>query len=110
MTECMFCKIIEGEIPANKVYEDDIVLAFRDTNPQAPTHILVIPKMHADNLDDAPPDLATRCLEAIPNIAHAEGLTNGYRVVSNVGEDGGQTVFHLHFHVLGGKRLKDGLG
>ena len=84
MNDCLFCKIISGDIPSTKVFEDDQVLAFRDIAPMAPTHILVIPKTH---------------------IAREEGLTNGYRVVSNIGEDGGQTVRHLHFHILGGRKL-----
>ena len=101
MSDCLFCKIIAGEIPSTKVYEDDLVLAFRDIAPQAPTHVLVVPKAHiAENSG-----VIRHIFEVIPAIARAEGLTNGYRVVSNCGADAGQTVQHLHFHILGGKPL-----
>ena len=109
MTDCVFCKIIAGEIPSQRVYEDEHVYAFRDIMPQAPTHILVVPKDHAVssvaelNADNSL--LAAKCLEAIAVIAENEGLVNGYRVVTNSGADAGQTVFHLHFHLLGGKPL-----
>ncbi len=105
---CLFCKIIAGEIPSTKVYEDESVLAFRDINPQAPTHILVIPKTHIPSVDGVTAENAgvvAHIFEVIPTIAAAEGLTNGYRVVSNCGPDAGQTVPHLHFHILGGKEL-----
>lgn len=108
--DCLFCNIIEGSIPSTKVYEDDYCYAFRDIAPQAPTHILVIPKEHiasAADIDGANVQAAARCLEAIPRIAQAEGLENGFRIISNVGPDAGQTVHHLHFHILGGKRLPD---
>ena len=105
---CLFCKIAAGEIPSTKVYEDDSILAFRDIAPQAPTHVLVIPKTHiADcngiNAENAA--VVAHIFEVIPQIAAAEGLENGYRVVSNCGADAGQTVPHLHFHILGGKQL-----
>lgn len=106
--DCLFCKIIAGEIPSVKVYEDDKILAFRDINPMAPTHILVIPKEHiggADELNEGNSAIVGYIFAKIADIAKKEGLTNGYRVVSNVGEDGGQTVRHLHFHILGGKKL-----
>ena len=106
--DCLFCRIIAGEIPSNKVYEDDLVYAFRDIAPQAPTHILVIPKEHLSGVSDITPEnsaLVAHIFEVIPAIAKAEGLTNGYRVVSNCGPDAGQTVPHLHFHILGGKTL-----
>ena len=109
-SDCLFCKIIRGDIPSTKVYEDDACFAFRDIAPQAPTHILVIPKTHiasANELDDGNAALAAHILTVIPRIAAAEGLTGGYRIVSNVGGDAGQTVHHLHFHILGGKRLDD---
>lgn len=112
MNDCLFCKIIAGEIPSTKVYEDDCVYAFMDINPQAPTHILVLPKQHiacADEINAENSALVAKCFEAIAKIAKAEGLINGYRVVNNCGEDGGQTVKHLHFHILGGKRLNDGM-
>ena len=106
--DCLFCKISAGEIPSNKVYEDDLVYAFRDIAPQAPTHILVIPKEHLSGVSDITPEnsaIVAHIFEVIPAIAKAEGLVNGYRVVSNCGADAGQTVPHLHFHILGGKAL-----
>jgi len=109
MNDCLFCKIIAGEIPSAKVYEDEHVYAFRDINPQAPTHILVVPKEHigsAAELTEENSAAAARCLVATAKIAEREALT-GYRIVSNVGSDAGQTVKHLHFHILGGKRLDD---
>ena len=108
MSNCLFCKIIAGEIPSTKVYEDDLVLAFRDIAPQAPTHILVIPKAHIPSVDAVTEEnssVVAHIFTVIPKIAAAEGLTQGYRVVSNCGEDAGQTVHHLHFHILGGKKL-----
>ena len=106
--DCLFCKIIAGEIPSTKVYEDDQVLAFRDINPQAPTHVLVIPKVHISGCTGVTAEnsgVVAHIFEVIPQIARAEGLTNGYRVVSNCGPDAGQTVPHLHFHILGGREL-----
>ncbi|MDY3224320.1 MAG: histidine triad nucleotide-binding protein [Candidatus Faecousia sp.] len=108
MSECLFCKIIAGEIPSTKVFEDETVLAFRDIAPMAPTHILVVPKTHIAGCNDITPEnsaVVAHIFEVIPRIAKAEGLTNGYRVVSNCGADAGQTVPHLHFHILGGKQL-----
>ena len=108
MENCLFCKIIAGEIPSTKVYEDELVLAFRDIAPQAPTHVLVIPKTHISGCDGITADnsaVVAHIFEVIPQIAKAEGLANGYRVVSNCGADAGQTVPHLHFHILGGKQL-----
>ena len=105
---CLFCKIIAGEIPSTKVYEDETVYAFRDINPQAPTHILVIPKVHIPSVDGITAEnsaVVAHIFEVIPTIAAAENLTNGYRVVSNCGQDAGQTVHHLHFHILGGQEL-----
>ena len=106
--DCIFCKIIAGDIPSTKVYEDDLVYAFRDINPQAPTHILVIPKAHIGSVNEINAEnsgVVAHIFQVIPQIAAAEGLTGGYRVVSNCGADAGQTVFHLHFHILGGKAL-----
>ena len=106
--DCLFCKIVAGQIPSAKVYEDDQVLAFRDIAPQAPTHILVIPKAHMASVAEVSPEnsgVVAHIFEVIAQIAKAEGLENGYRVVSNCGDDAGQTVHHLHFHILGGKRL-----
>ena len=108
MLDCLFCKIVAGEIPAAKVYEDETVLAFRDIAPQAPTHILVIPKTHIGSVAQITAEnsaVVARIFEVIPQIAKAEGLDNGYRVVSNCGADDGQTVQHLHFHILGGREL-----
>ena len=108
MADCLFCKIIGGDIPSTKVYEDDSVFAFRDIAPQAPTHILVIPKTHISGCDGVNADnssVVAHIFQVIPQIAKAEGLVNGYRVVSNCGADAGQTVPHLHFHILGGKQL-----
>lgn len=112
-TDCLFCKIIAGEVPSTKVYEDECVYAFRDIHPQAPTHILVVPKTHIPSvaaLNEINSHQAARCLEAVATIARQEGLTGGYRVVSNCGPDAGQTVEHLHFHILGGKRLENQMG
>ena len=108
MSDCLFCKIIAGDIPSTKVYEDDRILAFRDIAPQAPTHILVVPKMHiadCNGINNENSAVVAHIFSVIPEIAKAEGLPNGYRVVSNCGEDAGQTVQHLHFHILGGKKL-----
>ena len=106
---CIFCKIIKGEIPSNKVYEDDLCYAFRDINPQAPTHILVVPKTHITScaeIDDSNAALVGHIFTAIANIARQEGLTErGFRVISNSGKDAGQTVPHLHFHILAGKDM-----
>ena len=110
---CLFCKIATGEIPSTKVYEDDKILAFRDIAPQAPTHILVIPKCHIPSVDGVTAEnahLVAHIFETIPAIAAAENLTGGYRVVSNCGPDAGQTVPHLHFHILGGKELTGQMG
>lgn len=106
--DCLFCKIIAGEIPSTKVYEDESVYAFRDINPQAPVHILVVPKTHivcAADIDGANSGYVAKCFEAIAKIAKAEGLDQGYRIVNNCGEYGGQTVMHLHFHIIGGEKL-----
>ena len=108
MSNCLFCKIVAGDIPSTKVYEDDTILAFRDIAPQAPTHILVIPKAHIPSVDGVTAEnsaVVSHIFEVIPQIAKAEGLENGYRVVSNCGEHAGQTVPHLHFHILGGAQL-----
>ena len=113
MDNCLFCRIIAGDIPSTKVYEDEDIFAFRDINPQAPTHILVVPKVHIDSvaaLNEENIGLAGKCLLGIGKIAEQEGLKNGYRVISNCGPDAGQTVKHLHFHILGGERLIDKMG
>ncbi len=106
--DCLFCKIVAGEIPSTKVYEDAQVLAFRDIAPQAPTHILVIPKAHIASVAQVTAEnsaVVAHIFEVIAKIAEQEGLQEGYRVVSNCGEHAGQTVHHLHFHILGGKQL-----
>ena len=108
MSDCLFCKIIAGEIPSTKVYEDETVFAFRDINPQAPTHVLVVPKAHIADCNGVTAEnsaVVAHIFEVIPKIAQAEGLTGGYRVVSNCGAEACQTVQHLHFHILGGKAL-----
>lgn len=108
MSNCLFCRIVAGEIPSTKVYEDETVLAFRDIAPQAPTHILVIPKAHIASVAQLNADnsaVVAHIFEVIAKVAEAEGLTDGYRVVSNCGDHAGQTVHHLHFHILGGRQL-----
>ena len=108
MSNCLFCKIVAGEIPSTKVYEDETVLAFRDIAPQAPTHILVIPKAHIASVAEINADnsgVVAHIFEVIAKVAEAEGLADGYRVVSNCGDHAGQTVHHLHFHILGGRQL-----
>jgi histidine triad (HIT) family protein len=110
--DCIFCAIIKGDIPSAKVYEDEACYAFRDINPQAPTHILVVPKVHIASCDEIGEENAATVaaiFKAIPKIAAAEGLKDGYRVISNVGEDGAQSVKHLHFHILGGKKLSENM-
>ena len=109
MDNCIFCKIIRGEIPSNKVFENDKVYAFRDINPQAPVHILVIPKAHiacVDEVNESNADIVAYIFTKIPAIAKAAGITGGYRVVSNCGADACQSVHHLHFHILGGAQLE----
>ena len=109
MNDCIFCKIIKGEIPSNKVYEDDEILAFRDINPVAPVHILVIPKKHISSLIELNKEdelVIGKIYTVINKIAKQEGIDEkGFRVIVNCGEDGGQEVKHLHFHILGGKKL-----
>ena len=108
--DCLFCKIIAGNIPSAKVYEDERVYAFRDIQPQAPVHILIVPRAHiasADEVDADNADAVAAIFHAIPKIARAAGLENGYRVITNCGEDGCQTVKHLHFHLLGGRKLTE---
>ena len=108
--DCLFCRIVNGEIPSKKVYEDEKVFAFCDIQPQAPVHILIVPKEHITSLDEVTAqnaDTVAAILTAIPKIAAQAGLTNGYRVLTNVGEDGCQSVHHLHFHLLGGRKLPE---
>lgn len=110
MSDCLFCKMVSGEIVPDKVYEDDDVLAFRDINPQAPLHLLVIPKQHISTLNDIEPDQAAlmgRLYLAVKQIAKQEGIAEGgYRTVMNCNRDGGQTVFHIHLHLLAGRPLQ----
>jgi histidine triad (HIT) family protein len=111
--DCLFCSIIKGDIPSNKVYEDDDCYAFLDIAPQAPVHCLVVPKEHiasADAITEESALIVAKIFAVIPSIAKALGLKNGYRVITNVGEDGCQSVKHLHFHILGGKKLADTMG
>lgn len=108
MPDCIFCKIASGEIPSTKVYEDDKILAFKDLDPQAPVHVLIIPKKHITSLDDTDAsdgELLSYMMLKIKDIAKDLGLKGGYRVVLNTGEDGGQTVKHLHAHLLGGRSM-----
>ncbi len=108
MSDCLFCKIVAGQIPADIVYSNDDVVAFRDITPQAPTHVLVIPRQHFDNLaalSSASRDLTAAVMVAAVEVANIESLANGYRIVTNTGSDGGQSVSHVHFHVLGGREL-----
>ncbi|MBE7018733.1 MAG: histidine triad nucleotide-binding protein [Ruminococcaceae bacterium] len=109
MEDCLFCKIIKGEIPSKKAYEDENVYAFWDIAPTAPVHILVIPKKHIATLNDVNgenADVIAKIYEAIPKIAKENGIAeDGYRVVSNCNQAAGQTVFHIHFHLLGGREL-----
>ena len=106
--DCIFCKIIAGDIPSAKVYDDEFVYAFRDINPQAPTHVLIVPKKHMANVMECDNETMGHILDAAKAIAKAEGVTeNGFRLVTNCGTGAGQTVFHLHFHLLGGKQLSD---
>ena len=107
-SDCIFCRIIRGEIPSAKVYEDTLCYAFRDIQPAAPTHILIVPKAHiasAAQIGKQNSALVAHIYEVAARLAEQEGLTSGWRVVTNVGADAGQTVMHLHFHLLGGKLL-----
>ena len=108
MTDCLFCRIIAGEIPTKKVYEDEHTFAFEDINPKAPTHVLIVPKKHIVGLKEAKveeADIVGRCHLTAAEIARARGIENGYRTVLNVGPGAGQSVFHLHVHLLGGRDL-----
>jgi histidine triad (HIT) family protein len=108
MSDCLFCKIVEGEIPSDKVHEDDDLIAFRDINPQAPVHLLVVPKRHLAGLDDAGDEdaaLLGRILATMKRLAADQGISGAYRVVNNCGERAGQSVFHIHFHLLGGRTM-----
>lgn len=108
MSDCIFCKIAAGEIPADKVYEDDQVVVFRDINPKAPVHLLLIPREHLNGLDELQPKhdlLIGQMMRLLPQLAKEQGLDNGFRTIINTGKGGGQVVFHLHIHLLGGSGL-----
>lgn len=111
MSDCIFCKIANHEIPSDVVYEDERVIAFRDLEPKAPTHVLVIPKEHYANIvDDVPAETLAAMVDAIREVVRGEGIEeSGFRVITNAGDDAGQTVHHFHMHVLGGKNLGMGL-
>ncbi|MCQ2533617.1 MAG: histidine triad nucleotide-binding protein [Clostridia bacterium] len=108
---CIFCDIAEGKIPSKKVYEDDLVLAFDDINPIAPVHTLIIPKKHFDDVIDLSTNddgtYLKACMETIGKVASAKNIESGFRVINNCREDGGQTVMHVHFHVIGGVKLTE---
>jgi histidine triad (HIT) family protein len=109
MNDCIFCKIVKGDIPSKKAYEDELVYAFHDIAPAAPVHVLVIPKEHVlagvDEVTEDNAAIVAHIFTVIPKIAKELGLTGGYRVVSNIGADAGQTVRHIHFHIIGGATL-----
>jgi histidine triad (HIT) family protein len=108
MSDCIFCKIVNGEIPSQIVHQDDEVVAFRDVSPQAPVHVLLVPRRHVASLDDAKDSdgaLLGRLLVAARRVASQEGVSGGYRVVTNCGPSAGQSVFHLHIHLLGGRPM-----
>ncbi len=111
--DCLFCRIVAGEIPSTKVYEDDQILAFRDIAPQAPTHILLIPKCHIEGAHEITAEnssLVAHIFEVAAQLARQEGLEKGYRILTNVGLHGAQSVKHLHFHLIGGRQLAEQLG
>lgn len=112
MSDCIFCKIVSGEIPSTKVYEDKDVIAFKDLNPQAPIHILVVPKKHYANVLDVEENdnIIAKIYNAINKIAKQENFEeDGFRVINNCGENAGQTVMHMHFHIIAGKKLGEGI-
>ena len=108
MSDCLFCKIIAGEIPADKVFEDEQVLVFKDINPHADVHLLMVPKVHIASLDDLSSEhdaVMAHMMRTLPSLAKAQGLDDGFRTIINTGKGGGQVVFHLHIHLLGGNNL-----
>src|SRR5574340_1405925 len=111
MSDCIFCMIARGEIPAKIVFEDDLLVAFDDVAPQAPVHTLIIPRTHYSDLaDNVPPEILTALMQAVPRVAEAKGVRDsGYRTIINTGPDAGQTVHHLHVHVMGGRRMAEGM-
>lgn len=114
MEDCLFCKIVKGEIPSDKVYEDEKILCFKDINPEAPVHVLVIPKKHISSINEISKEdeaLIGSIFTVIKTVAEKLGIAeDGYRVISNCNENGGQTVPHIHFHILGGKKLEIHMG
>ena len=111
MSDCLFCKIIAGEIPGNVVFENDKIYAFRDINPQAPVHVLVVPKKHMDNILQCDAETAAALTDAVKQIAASEGVAeSGFRIISNCGRDGAQSVNHLHVHLMGGRKLPERMG
>ena len=111
MSDCLFCKIIAGEIPGNAVFENDQIYAFRDINPQAPVHVLVVPKKHMDNILQCDAETAAALTDAVRQIAASEGVAeSGFRLISNCGRDGAQSVNHLHIHLMGGRQLPERMG
>ncbi|MBN2882581.1 MAG: histidine triad nucleotide-binding protein [Clostridia bacterium] len=113
MSDCIFCKIISGDIPSDTVYETEDVKVFKDIKPVAPVHLIIVPKVHIDSLNDVNYgniEAAAACLNAVKIVAEMSGISeSGYRVISNFGSDGGQTVNHLHFHLIGGVKMREGL-
>ena len=110
--DCLFCSIIKGDIPSKKVYEDELCYAFYDINPQAPVHFLVVPKLHIPSADAVTAEnsaYVSHIFEIIPKIAGEVGLSDGYRIITNIGENGCQSVKHLHFHVVGGSKLSENM-
>ncbi len=108
--DCLFCKIVDGQIPSKKVYEDERILAFYDINPEAKVHVLVVPKLHIESANDINKEnsgVVAYIFEKIPEIAALAGITNGYRIITNSGADSCQSVMHLHFHILGGEKLPE---
>jgi histidine triad (HIT) family protein len=114
MSDCLFCRIVAGEIPSTKVYEDEEIVAFEDINPQSPVHVLVVPKKHISTLNDLEPDdgpLVGRMVLAATRVARDKGTAeSGFRTIINVNRGGGQIIYHIHLHVLGGRQLMSGLG
>ncbi len=108
--DCLFCKIVNGQIPSNKIYEDERILAFYDINPEAKIHVLVVPKVHIESANEITADNSCEVayiFEKIPEITRLAGITNGYRIITNSGADSCQSVMHLHFHILGGEKLPE---
>ena len=108
MSDCLFCKIVAGDIPADKIYEDEQVLVFKDINPQADTHLLMIPKTHIDSLNEVNKEhdaVMAHMMRLLPGLAKEQGLKDGFRTIINTGKGGGQIIFHLHIHLLGGNNL-----